>query len=80
MERSGVFKKIRGVVDHVLKARIDLRKRTRQNRKMGMEIMGRVAEMYHNRLGNTRAMITNSLKMFKFQAGKSKSIETYPER
>jgi hypothetical protein len=67
-------------VDHVLKARNDLRKRTKQNRKMGMEIMGRGAEIYHNRPGNTRAMIPIFFKMFKLQPGKSKSIETYPER
>jgi CRP-like cAMP-binding protein len=57
-----------------------LRKLMKQNRKVGMEIMERVAEIYYNRLNNTRAMITNLLKMFKFQTGKSKLIETYYER
>jgi CRP/FNR family transcriptional regulator len=57
-----------------------LRKLMKQNRKVGMEIMERVAEIYYNRLNNTRAMITNLFKMFKFQTGKSKLIETYYER
>jgi len=46
---------------------------------MGMEIMERMAEIYYGRLSNTRAMITNLFKMFKFQTGKSKLIETYYE-
>ena len=57
-----------------------LRKLMKQNRKVGMEIMERVAETYYSRLNNTRAMITNLFKMFKFQTGKSKLIETYYER
>ena len=57
-----------------------LRKLMKQNRKAGMEIMERVVEIYYNRLNNTRAMITNLFKMFKFQTGKSKFIETYYER
>jgi CRP-like cAMP-binding protein len=57
-----------------------LRKLMKQNRKVGMEIMERVAEIYYNRLNNTRAMITNLFKMFKFQTAKSKLIETYYER
>jgi len=57
-----------------------LRKLMKQNRKVGMEIMERVAEIYYNRLNNTRAMITNLFKMFKFQTGKSKLMETYYER
>jgi len=57
-----------------------LRKLMKQNRKVGMEIMERVAEIYYSRLNNTRAMITNLFKMFKFQTGKSKLIETYYER
>lgn len=57
-----------------------LRKLMKQNRKVGMEIMERVAEIYYNRLNNTRSMITNLFKMFKFQTGKSKLIETYYER
>jgi CRP-like cAMP-binding protein len=57
-----------------------LRKLMKQNRKAGMEIMERVAEIYYTRLNNTRAMITNLFKMFKFQTGKSKLIETYYER
>jgi CRP-like cAMP-binding protein len=57
-----------------------LRKLMKQNRKAGMEIMERVAEIYYSRLNNTRAMITNLFKMFKFQTGKSKLIETYYER
>ena len=56
-----------------------LRKLMKQNRKAGMEIMERVAETYYSRLNNTRAMITNLFKMFKFQTGKSKLIETYYE-
>ena len=56
-----------------------LRKLMKQNRKVGMEIMERVAEIYYSRLNNTRAMITNLFKMFKFQTGKSKFIETYYE-
>ena len=54
-----------------------LRKLMKQNSKVGMEIMERVAEIYYNRLNSTRAMITNLLKTFKFQTGKSKFIETY---
>ncbi len=57
-----------------------LRKLMKQNRKVGMEIMERVAEIYYNRLNNTRAMITNLFKMLRFQTGKSKFIETYYER
>lgn len=57
-----------------------LRKLMKQNRKAGMEIMGRIAEIYYNRLNNSRAMITNLFKMFKFQTGKSKLMETYYER
>ena len=57
-----------------------LSKLMKQNRKMGMEIMERVVEIYYGRLNNTRAMITNLFKMFKFQTGKSKLIETYYER
>ncbi len=56
-----------------------LRKLMKQNRKAGMEIMERVAETYYSRLNNSRAMITNLFKMFKFQTGKSKLIETYYE-
>lgn len=57
-----------------------LRKLMKQNAKLGVEIMERVAEIYYNRLNSTRAMITNLFKMFKFQTGKSKLIETYYER
>lgn len=56
-----------------------LRKLMKQNSKVGIEIMERVAEIYFNRLNSTRAMITNLFKMFKFQTGKSKLIETYYE-
>ncbi len=56
-----------------------LRKLIRQNSKIGVEIMGKVAEIYFNRLNSTRAMITNLFKMFRFQTGKSKLIETYYE-
>jgi len=56
-----------------------LRKILKQNSKMGIQIMERVAEVYFNRLNSTRAMITNLFKMFKFQTGKSKLIETYYE-
>ena len=52
----------------------------KQNSKVGMEIMERVAEIYYNRLNSSRAMITNLFKMFKFLTGKSKFIETYYER
>ena len=55
------------------------RKLIRQNSKIGVEIMERVAEIYCNRLNSTRAMITNLFKMFKFQTGKSKLIEAYYE-
>jgi len=57
-----------------------LRKLMKQNRKVGMDIMEKVAGIYYSRLNNTRAMITNLFKMFKFQTGKSKLIETYYER
>jgi CRP-like cAMP-binding protein len=57
-----------------------LRKLMKQNRKMGMETMETVAELYYNRLNSSRAMMTNLFKMFKFQTGKSKLIETYYER
>jgi CRP-like cAMP-binding protein len=56
-----------------------LRKLMRQNSKMGFEIMEKIAEIYFNRLNSTRAMITNLFKMFRFQTGKSKLIETYYE-
>jgi len=56
-----------------------LRKLMKQNSKVGIEIMERVAEIYYKRLNSTRAMITNLFKMFKFQTGKSKLIETYYE-
>ncbi|OGP95407.1 MAG: hypothetical protein A2157_18470 [Deltaproteobacteria bacterium RBG_16_47_11] len=57
-----------------------LKKLMKQHSKVGFEIMERVAEIYYNRLNSTRAMITNLFKMFKFQTGKSKFIETYYER
>jgi hypothetical protein len=56
-----------------------LRKLMSQNSKMGFEIMEKIAEIYFNRLNSTRAMITNLFKMFRFQTGKSKLIETYYE-
>ncbi len=56
-----------------------LRKLMRQNSKIGIEIMEKVAEIYFNRLNSTRAMIINLFKMFRFQTGKSKLIETYYE-
>ena len=56
-----------------------LRKLMKQNSKMGIEIMEKIAEIYFNRLNSTRAMITNLFKMFRFQTGKSKLIETYYE-
>ena len=56
-----------------------LRKLMKQNSKMGIEVMERIAEIYFNRLNSTRAMITNLFKMFRFQTGKSKLIETYYE-
>ncbi len=49
-------------------------------RSGGMEIMERVLEIYYSRLNNTRAMISNLFKMFRFQTGMSKFIETYYER
>jgi hypothetical protein len=52
----------------------------KQNRKVGMETMEGVAKIYYSRLNNTRAMIMNLFKMFKFQTGKSRFIETYYER
>ncbi len=57
-----------------------LRKLLKRNPSTGIEILARVAEIYYNRLNSTRAMITNLFKMFKFQTGKSKFIETYYER
>jgi CRP-like cAMP-binding protein len=56
-----------------------LRKLMWQDTRVGIEIMEKVAEVYLNRLNSTRAMITNLFKMFKFQTGKSKLIETYYE-
>ncbi len=56
-----------------------LRTQMRQNGKVGLAIMERVAEIYLNRLNSTRAMITNLFKMFKFQTGKTKLMETYYE-
>ena len=56
-----------------------LRKLMKQNPKAGIGIMEKVAEIYFNRLNSTRAMITNLFKMFRFQTGKSKLIETYYE-
>ena len=56
-----------------------LRKLMKQHSKVGIEIMERVAEIYFNRLNSTRAMITNLFRMFKFQTGKSKLMETYYE-
>ena len=56
-----------------------LRKLMWQNSKVGIEIMEKVAEVYLSRLNSTRAMIINLFKMFKFQTGKSKLIETYYE-
>lgn len=56
-----------------------LRKLMKQNTKAGIEIMEKVAEIFFNRLNSNRAMITNLFKMFKFQTGKSKLMETYYE-
>ena len=56
-----------------------LRKLMKQNSKMGIEIMEKITEIYFNRLNSTRAMITNLFKMFRFQTGKSKLMETYYE-
>jgi CRP-like cAMP-binding protein len=56
-----------------------LRKLVKLDSKIGVEIMEKVAEIYFNRLNSTRAMITNLFKMFRFQTGKSKLIETYYE-
>jgi len=56
-----------------------IRKLLKENSNVGMEIMEKVAEMYFNRLNSSRAMITNLFKMFKFQTGKSKLMETYYE-
>jgi hypothetical protein len=50
----------------------------KQNRKVGIQIMERIAEIYFNRVNSTRAMIAN-FKIFKFQTGKSKLVETYYE-
>ena len=51
-----------------------------QKSKAGLEIMGRVAESYYNRLNSSRAMITNLFRMFRVQTGKSKLMETYYEQ
>jgi CRP-like cAMP-binding protein len=56
-----------------------LRKLMKNNCNMGIEIMNKIAETYLNRLNSTRAMITNLFKMFKFQTGKTKIMETYYE-
>ncbi len=56
-----------------------LRKLMKKNSTMGLEIMSKIAETYLNRLNSTRAMITNLFKMFKFQTGKTKIMETYYE-
>ena len=56
-----------------------LRKLMKQNSNMGMKIMSKIAETYLNRLNSTRATITNLFKMFKFQTGKTKIMETYYE-
>ncbi len=56
-----------------------LRKLMIDDSKMGMKIMNKIAETYLNRLNSTRAMITNLFKMFKFQTGKTKIMETYYE-
>jgi CRP-like cAMP-binding protein len=56
-----------------------LRKLMWQNSKLGIEVMEKVAEVYLTRLNSTRAMIINLFKMFKFQTGKSKLMETYYE-
>jgi CRP-like cAMP-binding protein len=56
-----------------------LRKLMKNNTSMGIEIMNKIAEIYLNRLNSTRAMITNLFKMFKFQTGKTKIMETYYE-
>jgi CRP-like cAMP-binding protein len=56
-----------------------LRKLIKQNSKVGIEIMEKVAEIFFNRLNSNRAMITNLFRMFKFQTGKSKLMETYYE-
>ena len=51
----------------------------KNNCNMGIEVMNKIAETYLNRLNSTRAMITNLFKMFKFQTGKTKIMETYYE-
>ncbi len=56
-----------------------LRKMMKDDSKIGAEIMNKIAETYLNRLNSTRAMITNLFKMFKFQTGKTKIMETYYE-
>ncbi len=56
-----------------------LRRLMKTNSAMGLEIMDKIAEIYLNRLNSTRAMITNLFKMFKFQTGKTKIMETYYE-
>ena len=56
-----------------------LRKLMKDDSKMGMAIMNRIAETYLSRLNSTRAMITNLFKMFKVQTGKTKIMETYYE-
>ena len=56
-----------------------LRKLMKNNSTMGLEIMDKIAEIYLNRLNSTRATITNLFKMFKFQTGKTKIMETYYE-
>jgi len=44
------------------------------------EITETAPETYYKRVNGSRAMITNLFKMFTFQTGKSKFIETYYDR
>ena len=54
--------------------------RRRGAEKVETEITETVPETYYKRVNGSRAMITNLFKMFKFQTGKSKFIETYYDR
>jgi hypothetical protein len=51
----------------------------KQNSKVGIQIMEKVAEIYFNRVNSMCAMITSLFKVFKFPTGKSKLVETYYE-
>jgi CRP/FNR family cyclic AMP-dependent transcriptional regulator len=46
---------------------------------VGIEVMGELAQLYSNRLNNTRAAVTNLFRMFKAQTNKSELYGVYGE-